>query len=436
VRRPDSPRSEPSPPVPIRIERVGAEGDGVGTAPDGAHFYLPLTLPGETVQARTVARRGDGWAGEAEAILDASPARRQSPCPHFGTCGGCTLQHWRDAEYIEWKAGLLEAALRRAGYREATLRPAARTPPEARRRMDLALRRDRSGVAVGLHRLRGTEVVDLQTCVIAHPALRDLIAPLRAVLGQTSLLRREGSALVNLLDSGPDLLLRTDAEPTAPDRALLAGFARTYGLPRISWARGNGTPEAICVLRPAVTRFSGVELTPPPGAFLQASAEGERAIVDAVLDGLPEPRAGRSRIVELYAGCGTITFALAGRGRVAAFEGDAAAIAALRRAANQAGLAGRITAEQRDLARQPLAAKELTGVSAVVLDPPHAGAAAQMPAIAAAKPARVIYVSCNPAALARDARTLCEAGYDLLAATPVDQFLWSARLESVVVFSR
>ncbi len=147
-------------------------------------------------------------------------------------------------------------------------------------------------------------------------------------------------------------------------------------------------------------------------------------------------RAGRSRIVELYAGCGTITFALAARGRVAAFEGDAAAIAALRRAANQAGLAGRISAEQRDLARQPLTARELAGVSAIVLDPPHAGAAAQMPAIAAAKPARVIYVSCNPAALVRDARTLCEAGYDLLAATPVDQFLWSARLESVVVFNR
>jgi 23S rRNA (uracil1939-C5)-methyltransferase len=177
-------------------------------------------------------------------------------------------------------------------------------------------------------------------------------------------------------------------------------------------------------------------VTPPPGACLRASADGERAIVDAVLDGLPEPRAGRLRISELYAGCGTITFALAERGRVAAFEGDAAAVAALRRTVNQTGLAGRITAEQRDLARQPLTAKELSGVSAVVLDPPHAGAAAQMPAIAAAKPARVIYVSCNPAVLARDAYSLREAGYNVLVATPVDQFLWSARMEGVVVFSR
>jgi 23S rRNA (uracil1939-C5)-methyltransferase len=425
---------------PVRIERIGAEGDGIGYVCDddraASPVYIPLTLPGETVRARIVARRGDGWAGEAETILEASPARIEPPCPHFGVCGGCTLQHWRDGEYIEWKRGLLEAALRRAGYPLAMSRPSARTPPETRRRMDLALRRDRSGVTVGLHRLRGTEVVDLQTCVVAHPVLRDLIGPLRTVLAQTSLLRREGSALLNLLDSGPDLLLRTDAAPSVSDRALLAGFARAHGLPRISWARGNGAPEAICVLRPAVTRFSGGEVTPPPGTFLQASADGERAIVDAVLDGLPEPRAGRLRISELYAGCGTITFALAARGRVAAFEGDAAAIAALRRTVNQTGLAGRITAEQRDLARQPLTAKELSGVSAVVLDPPHAGAAAQMPAIAAAKPARVIYVSCNPAALARDAYSLREAGYDVLAATPVDQFLWSARMEGVVVFSR
>ncbi|MBN9564043.1 MAG: class I SAM-dependent RNA methyltransferase [Alphaproteobacteria bacterium] len=420
----------------MRIERVGAEGDGVGTAPDGTHFYVPSTLPDETVQVRAITPRGEGWMGEAEAILAVSPARIEPPCPHFGTCGGCTLQHWRDAEYVEWKGGLLEAALRRAGYGDVRLRPAGRTPSEARRRMDLALRRDGSRVVVGLHRARGAEVIDLHTCVIAHPALRDLIAPLREVLAQAALLRREGSALLNLLDSGPDLLLRTDAAPSASDRALLAGFARAHGLPRISWARGNDAPEAICVLRPAVVRFADLEVAPPPGAFLQASAAGERAIIDAVLDGLPEPRGGRSRIVELYAGFGTITFALAARGRVSAFEGDAPAIAALRRAANQAGFSGRIVAEQRDLARQPLTVKELAGTSAIVLDPPHAGAAAQMPAIAAAKVARVIYVSCNPAALARDARVLREAGYDLLAATPIDQFLWSPRLEAVVVFGR
>ena len=150
-----------------------------------------------------------------------------------------------------------------------------------------------------------------------------------------------------------------------------------------------------------------------------------------MLDALP----AKGRIAELFAGCGTITFALAGRARVAAWEGDVASASALRTAANKAGLAGRVEVMQRDLARQPLQAKELSSFAAVVLDPPFAGAASQSIQIAAAKVPVVIYVGCNPATLSRDARLLCQAGYLLKVATPIDQFLWSARLESVCVFT-
>ena len=189
------------------------------------------------------------------------------------------------------------------------------------------------------------------------------------------------------------------------------------------------------ILRRPVVTLSGIAVQPPPGGFLQASAAGEAAIVEAVLAGMPDRLPARARVAELYAGCGTLSFALAQRVRVAAFEGDGAAAGALRQAANAAGLAGRVEARQRDLARQPLSAAELAGFDAVVLDPPHAGAAAQIAQIASAKPPRVIYVSCNPAALARDARVLRQAGYRLLSATPIDQFLWSARLEPSVCFT-
>ena len=409
----------------VRIERIGADGDGVGSACGGQPVYIPLTLPGETVAARVTGHRG-----AAEAILDPSPARVEPPCPHFGACGGCTLQHWRDAEYIGWKAEQVEAALRRAGYDELPAMPAARTPPASRRRIDLALRRTRADVIVGLHRARSAEIIDLHTCLVIDPALLALIAPLRAALAETELLKREGSAIVNLLDSGPDLLLRTDAAPTTADRTALIGFARAQGIARIAWARGNEAPEPICVLSSPATLLAGTAVTPPPGAFLQSSPQGERAIVDAVLDGLGT-LAPRAHVIELYCGCGANTFALATRARVVAFDGDAAAIAALRLAAPS----GRVTATVRDLARQPLTAKEIAGAAALVLDPPYAGAIAQMPAIAAARPSRVVYVSCNPAALARDARALRDAGYALRAVTLVDQFLWSARVESVCVFS-
>ncbi len=413
---------------------MGADGDGVAELASDAPLYVPFTLPGETVRASNLVRRGEGWSG-TPLILTRSPERADPPCPHFGSCGGCALQHWQDAPYISWKAGLLQAALRRAGFADVPEAAAARTPAFARRRMDFAIRREGATVHIGLHAARGSEIIDMQACTVLHPTLFALLAPMRAMLRSLGALKREGSAVVNLLDSGPDLLLRSDAELTTGDRTRLAAFAAAHGMPRISWARGTGPSETACLLRPPVTDLGGLAVQPPPGGFLQASREGEAGIRDAVIAGLPGKMTGKSKIAELYAGSGTFTASLAAHARVIAFEGEAAAARALATATNGAGLAGRIEIHHRDLARQPLSARELGGFAAVVLDPPYAGAVAQMAEIAASKIARVIYVSCNPTALARDAKLLHQAGYRLLAATPVDQFLWSARLESVSVFS-
>ncbi len=342
------------------------------------------------------------------------------------------MQHWRDGAYADWKAAQVIDALRRmdAGIAGPVL---TRTPPAVRRRMDLAIRRDGPAVRVGLHRRRSREIVDMRACPVLHPVLFALVQALRPVLQRLTGLRREGSAVVNLLDSGPDLLLRTDAPLTAGDRLLLTALANAHGLPRVSWEPGAqrgsaGLTEPACNLRPATTAFAGVVTAIPPGAFLQASREGEAAIVAAVLAALPEALPAKARIVELFAGVGSITHALATRGRVQAYEGDAAAYGALRRAANP-----RVTATQRDLARQPLQAGELKGAGAIVLDPPHGGALAQMPALAASG-TPIVYVSCNPAALARDGRVLMQAGYSVASVAAVDQFLWSARVESVVAF--
>ncbi|OJW23394.1 MAG: hypothetical protein BGO51_15840 [Rhodospirillales bacterium 69-11] len=420
----------------MSITALGAEADGLAQGPDGTRYFVPLTLPGETVHARPTAPRAGGWGGVAETIRTPSPDRVTPPCIHFGTCGGCTLQHWRADPYLGWKTGQLETALRRAGYDTIPLQPPAASGPGKRRRMDLAIRRTAQGVVLGLHRLRGAEVVDLSTCHVLAPPLVALLAPLRAVLAGLAGLRRQGSAIANLVDDGPDLLLRTDAPLTPADRQALAGFARAHGVPRITWAEGAGAPEPAAQLRPAAVTLSGVTVELPPNGFLQATATGEAAIVAAVLEGLPETLPGRARLIELYAGSGTLTFALAGRAAVIAWEGDPAAAMALRGAARRVGLEGRITIGIRDLVRQPLQAKELAGAAAVVLDPPFDGAGPQLPAIAASGVRRVVYVSCNPAALGRDAAQLRMAGYALRGVRLIDQFVWSARVEAVVVFER
>ncbi len=437
MRRPGFPPSATEPaPEPTRIARIGAEGDGIGQVRDGLPLYLRLVLPGETVLATPRTRRGEGWAGTVDTVLAPSAERVAPVCRHFGGCGGCALQHWDETPYLAWKSDLLAAALRRAGFAEPPILPIRRSLPGTRRRMDLALRRQGGRVQIGLHQPRGREIVDLAECHVLQPALVALIAPLRAALQGLGLLRREGAAVVNLLDSGPDLLLRTDGRAEAADRLRLAGFARLHGLPRISWAGPDGVAETLCELRPAETRLSGVAVRPPPGGFLQATEAGEASIIADVLAGLPDDLPRKARIGELFAGSGTLSFALAARAQLRAFEGDPAAAQALRQAAARAGLAGRLVCETRDLARRPVAAAELGACRAVVLDPPYEGAGPQMAELAASRVGRVVYVSCNPAALAADARLLRQAGYRVLAARPIDQFLWSARLESVVVFAR
>jgi 23S rRNA (uracil1939-C5)-methyltransferase len=194
-------------------------------------------------------------------------------------------------------------------------------------------------------------------------------------------------------------------------------------------------PEPVIILAPPVISFSGVPVEPPPGAFLQASGAGEDAILAAVIAGLPK-LTGKSRITELYAGSGTISFALAQHARVEAFEGDAAAAAALERAINTNVLAGRMHVEHRDLHRRPLQAADMAKSAAVVLDPPYAGATTQMRFLAASKVKRILYISCNPDALAVDAAQLHRVGYAVLVATPIDQFPYSENVESVVVLEK
>ena len=390
-------------------------------------LYLPLTLPGELVRPGPLVRRGQGWAADAD-IVEPSPDRALPPCPHFGPCGGCALQHLADAPYAAWKQDQVAAAVRRLGF-AGELTPLARTAPHERRRIDLAIRRGPGGIVVGLHRRRSDAVVDMQACTVLHPTLLGVVRALRPVLRSLSGLKRAGSAVLNLVDTGPDLLLRTDAFLSAQDRAGLAAFADRLGLARVSTAAGpRGQAEPACFLRPAVIQFSGWTTTVPPGAFLQASRPGEAAIRGAVLAALPKLPA-KGRIAELFAGCGTLSHALSERGRVDAYEGDPDACQALRAAGNP-----RVATVHRDLVRQPLRPPELKAAGCVVLDPPWAGAAQQMPALAASR-LPVIYVSCNPAALLRDGRMLVDAGYRVIGAAAVDQFLWSARVESVVAFA-
>lgn len=418
--------------VELGIERLGALGDGIGRV-GHTPVYVPLTLPGDRLQARITAARGDGFTADVVALRAPAP-RAEPPCPHFGTCGGCQLQHAPAAVYAEQKRRQVVDALAAHGLAEVPVETMVAGDPGSRRRLRLAFRRRGGRLCLGFRARAGHEVVEIGVCPIALPALEALLDPLRDLLGRLPLTAPGGEVALTAAAAGIDLLLIAPLAPTLDDRERLAAFAAAHDLARIAWRAGpSEPPEPIAARRPVLAEFEGVTVEVPPGAFLQATALAEAALRAAVRLAI----GNAARIADLFAGCGTFALPLAAEGRhVLAVEGDPAMAGALGAAARRARLGARLRCETRDLERRPLGPAELGRFDAVVLDPSRAGARAQARALASVELRRVAVVSCNPASFARDARILIDGGFRLAWVRPIDAFLWSAQIELVGSFER
>jgi 23S rRNA (uracil1939-C5)-methyltransferase len=402
---------------------MGGEGDGVAAGP----AFVPFTLPGERVLAR-----GDGERRELVAVLDASAERIAPVCPHFETCGGCALQHWAHAPYLAWKVQRLAATLARERIETEILPPFA-ARPGTRRRVALHARRASSDAArLGYKARRSWDLVDIEVCPIADPAIQAAIPALKRLAGPLFEHPKSAPTLhVTLTAGGIDVDitgverrsggLSADARVQLAERAAQADFARV-----------TLDGEIAYLARQPQVRLGPAVVALPPGAFLQATLQAEAAMAAFVA----EAAAGAARIADLYCGVGTFTFSLAEIAPVHAADFAPEAISALSTAlATAPGLHG-VTAEARDLVRRPMLAEELRKTDVAVFDPPRAGAAEQTAELARSTVPRVIGVSCNPATFARDARTLIDAGFRLERVLPVDQFLWSPHIELVGVFQR
>ncbi len=414
------------------ISGLGAKGDGLAEI-DGRPLFLPQTVPGDRVLARVTGERSGGFKGTVIELLEAGPLRAEPPCPFFGPCGGCALQHFDEAAYGDWKAALLPQALERRGLEAGKLNPLVKIPPGRRRRLVLSATRTAKTVLLGYHERESHQLVDIDHCLLATPGLTALLPPLHDFLGALLSVREE--ARITLLESetGLDLLIDSRHPLALRDRELLAAFAETADLARLSWADSGAEAELVSLRREPLLTFGGVPVVPPPGGFVQPSAEGQQALVDHVMAATPKTA---KTAADLFSGCGTFSFPLAERLEVYAAEGERDAVAALSAAARRSDRAARITAEVRDLARFPVLADELSGGDVVVFDPPRNGAREQVRELAASDVPLVIAVSCNPTTFARDARSLVDGGYRLKEATPIDQFPWSGHLELVAVFER
>jgi len=430
------------PPIETVIERVGARGDGVAQAAIKIGWevrerplFVPYTLPGERLVVQPERDRGEGIVARPVELLEASADRVDPPCPHFGACGGCLLQHWADAPYIDWKREQVRLQLARVGLDAVEVTEARRSPPGSRRRVDWAARRLKGRVVLGFHERDGARIEGIEQCAVLRPEIEALIAPCRTLLAD--LLAEGGEARIEAAatETGIDLLLSLPAAPDLDGRERLAGFAAERDLARMTLRVGKDPMlEPVAVARQPVLTFDGIGVTPAPGGFLQATEQGEQAMRAVLAEALAEATPGLR--IDLFAGLGTLTLPMRGDGPVRAIDGDPAAIGALRAAANAARLGPRIETLVQDLFAEPVTADELAGASLLVFDPPRAGARAQAPEIAASGVPLVVAVSCNPATFARDARVLVDGGYRLRRVTPIDQFLWSPHIELVGIFDR
>jgi 23S rRNA (uracil1939-C5)-methyltransferase len=416
----------------LRIAALGGHGDGIGEL-DGRPVFVPFAAPGDLVDVAIEGPKGEGLAARLVETKEAGPGHVPPPCRHFGDCGGCAVQQLDETRYLAWKATLLPAALARRGLVDAPIRPLIRIAPRTRRRAALAAVRQGGRVLLGFHARAGRRVVDLGQCEILLPELARLLPPLRVALHDVVAEGRSADVLLAWTLSGADLLVASTSAPDLAGRQALAALAETADLARVCWSRPGGEPEPIALRRPPVLSLGGTTVRLPPGPFLQPSAEGEAALVAAVLEAAGAAKA----VADLFAGCGTFSFPLAATGaRLHAVEGAAPAIEALAASARAAGQGATVTTERRDLDERPLLAAELARFDAVVFDPPRAGARAQAEMLAISRVPRAVAVSCNPATFARDARILIDGGYRLDWVQPVDQFPWTGHLELVGSFSR
>ncbi len=402
----------------VDIVRLAARGDGV-TA-EGR--FVPATVPGDRV-------RFDPFE------VAPGPNHATPPCRHFPDCGGCQLQHVTDAAYIAWVTARIVAALDAARVAIGTIAPVALSPPRSRRRASLRAVKRGGTLTLGFNADASHRIVDLHECWVLTPTLFALVAPLRTLLNAA--LREGQGAGVTLTDSdtGIDVLLANVGARTLTEIERLNEFAALHNIARLS-VEGEDGVETVTEARAPTLHFGGVPVILPPAPFLQATREGEAALVAAVL----AATGGAKRVADLFTGLGTFALPLAARGAaVVAVEGaqaTAAVLAATVRSAAARASGLRVAVDHRDLFRRPLTKAELAPFDAVVFDPPRAGAIAQVTELAASKVPVVVAVSCNPNTFARDAAILVASGYVLDRLWPVAQFRWSIHVELVACFRR
>lgn len=388
---------------------------GLGQLADGT--LLERVLPGEEVDPQP-----DGTAKIIAPVAD----RVKPPCRHFKSCGGCSMQHASDDFVASWKTAIVERALTARGM-PFPFRKLHTSPTQSRRRARFSGRRTKKGAMIGFHAKGSDALIEVSDCQLVLPSIIEGFPALEALTVIAASRKSEVNLTVTDTSGGLDVLVETERDLDGPLRVELAGLAETHNLARLAW-----NDDVVVTRREPDQIFGAARVAPPAGAFLQATREGEGALVSAVLDVV----VGAKKVVDLFAGAGTFALSIAKTAEVHAVEGGPEMLSTLDRGWRHAKGLKAVTTETRDLFRRPLEPDELNRFGVAVLDPPRAGADAQIGTLAASDLRKIAMVSCNPVTFSRDAAVLLDAGFIMDWIDVVDQFRWSPHVELVASFTR
>jgi len=407
------------------IDHVGHLGDGIAYA-DSQTVYVPYTLGGETVEVAPVPGNHPDRR-RLIAVEHASPQRITPFCPHFGSCGGCAIQHWEADHYRNWKRELVVSTLAQAKI-ACEVHPLVDAHGLGRRRITLHARKDSQDVLkVGFAAANSHDIIPIDRCPILDPGLSGALDAARAIAELLISIGKPLDIQVTATDNGLDVDVRGSGPLPTAMIATMSRLAEQRGLARLT---RHG--ELVLMRTPPTIAIGTSRVTLPPGSFLQATVAGEEALAALVAEHCKRAK----HIADLFCGVGPFALRLAAKSRVSAFDSDAGAVTALQKAATSTSGLKPIKAESRDLFRRPLVPQELRDTDAVVFDPPRQGAQAQAQQLAASKIPVVVAVSCNVATFARDARILIDGGYTIEGVTPVDQFRHTPHVELVARFRK
>ncbi len=403
----------------LKIEAIGGQGDGIARD-NGQVVFVAHTLPGETVEAV-----GEPPHLDLKKVIDGSPDRVEPICQHFGTCGGCALQHWAQKSYLDWKRQKVVDAFAGEGL-TPTIDDCVATAPSSRRRVTFTATGKGGEFAFGYKRRGSDEIIDSSVCPILHPSIESHLDTFKQLARSAIRGQEEIQLAVTTCNNGLDLDFRL---PQDLPEGMLAGFVKAFS--KTSFLRASSNGDILVEREKPVISFGKADVAIPPGAFLQAVPPIENKMGEFVCSHLMK----KKRVADLFSGTGTFALRLAERSRVHAVENETAPLEALEGGARAPGLKP-VTTEQRDLFEAPLTTKELSRFDGICLDPPRVGALEQARELAKSDVPSVAYVSCNPQTLARDSKVLTDAGYKIDRVVPLDQFLYSPHVEVVALFSK